>query len=142
MSGEMDEPIKIRAHHLLCLQGYQGYGYSESFVVNLERIRDLMITSPDLEVQVVAEEDIVCSCCPFRCEAGCQKDQDSSHRIRSMDLKILEKLHLISGMKCRAQNLLKLVEATFKTYSDIQDICGHCQWEEKCLWYQKFLIKN
>jgi hypothetical protein len=33
-----NEVIKLRVHHLLCLQGYQGYGYDECFKKNLENI--------------------------------------------------------------------------------------------------------
>lgn len=135
----MDHPIKIRAHHLLCLQGYQGYGYSDDFVSNLERIREIILTSSDHELQVVAEPDVICSYCPYNGDTGCQKDQGSNHRIQSMDLKILEKLNLVPGAKDLAKNLLERTNTNFKTFSDIQDICGHCQWEEKCLWYQKFV---
>ncbi len=37
--GQMnDSIINIRAHHLLCLQGFQGYGYSQDFVRNMAEI--------------------------------------------------------------------------------------------------------
>ncbi len=133
----MEQPLKIRAHHLLCLQGFQGYGYSKDFVANLRGIRDHLLTSPHLEIQVVAEEDIICSCCPHRSETGCGKNKDSELRIRAKDLKILEKLDVVPGTQDLACNFLERIAARFRTYWDIQDICGNCQWEDKCLWYQR-----
>ena len=28
------DPLRIRAHHILCIQGFQGLGYSEEFTKN------------------------------------------------------------------------------------------------------------
>jgi hypothetical protein len=30
-AGKYSDPIVIRAHHLLCMQGFQGYGYTPDF---------------------------------------------------------------------------------------------------------------
>ena len=30
--------LVLRGHHLLCLQGFQGYGYDEDFVKNMTEI--------------------------------------------------------------------------------------------------------
>ncbi|HII92208.1 MAG TPA: DUF1284 domain-containing protein, partial [Methanosarcina sp.] len=30
--------LKIRAHHLCCIQGFQGYGYSPVFVANMRAV--------------------------------------------------------------------------------------------------------
>jgi hypothetical protein len=32
--------LKVRAHHLLCMQGFQGSGYSPEFVENFIKILD------------------------------------------------------------------------------------------------------
>lgn len=135
----MSSSIKIRAHHLFCVQGYQGYGYSDKFQANLERIIKLINTVPDLEIEVIAEKDMICSYCPHTGKNGCQQDEDSAQKIQSMDLKILEKLNLKEGIREQAQNLVMLTNTKFKTYFDIQEICGNCQWKEKCLWFQKLL---
>lgn len=132
--------LKIRAHHLLCLQGYQGYGYSESFKANLEKIIKLIHTTSDLVIEVVTENDLICEHCPYTDKTGCQKDENSSLKIKSMDLKVLEKLGLQEGVMDKSQNLINLINTKLKTYFDIEEICGNCQWKEKCLWFQKLLI--
>ena len=35
--------ITLRGHHLLCIQGYQGYGYSEKFTDNMDNIIEDLI---------------------------------------------------------------------------------------------------
>jgi len=137
----MSSSIKIRAHHLLCVQGYQGYGYSDKFQANLERIIKLICTVPNLEIEIIAEKDMICSYCPHTGEIDCQLDEDSAQKIQSMDLKVLEKLNIKEGIRDKAQNLVMLTNTKFITYYDIQEICGNCRWEEKCLWFQKLLLK-
>lgn len=129
--------IKIRAHHLLCFQGYQGYGYSERFKANLEKTIKFINTS-DPEVEIVAENDLICDCCPHLSDTRYCKDEASSLKIKTMDLRVLKKLDLAEGSCVKSQDLNRLVHAKFKTYLDIQPICGDCQWQEKCLWFQKF----
>lgn len=134
----MSSTIKIRAHHLLCIQGYQGYGYNDRFKTNLEKVIQLIKTNPDLEVEVVTENDLICDHCPYNIQTGCQRDANSTQKIRAMDLKVLEKLTYQPGIRGKIQNLIRLTNTTFTTRSDIQPICGNCQWKEKCLWFQKF----
>lgn len=133
----MSFTIKIRAHHLLCFQGYQGYGYNDDFKANLEQIIKLINTTTGLVIEVIAENDVICRCCPYTGEAGCMKDTYSAPKIWSMDLKILEKLNLKTGTKMKAHDLITLTNTMFKTCLDVQGICTHCHWNEKCLWFQK-----
>ncbi len=129
--------LKIRAHHFLCLQGYQGYGYSDEYKLNLERILKLIQTMPDVEVEVIAQNDMICDYCPNKNQIGCKKDSGSIKTIRSLDLKVLEKLNIMEGVIDKASNLMRKVNTQFKNFPDIQAICDHCQWTEKCRWFQK-----
>lgn len=131
-------PVKIRAHHLLCMQGYQGYGYSKNFESNLYKIIKLIDSNPDLFIEVIAENDIICSCCPHLVKSECKKDESSNFRIHSMDLKILEVLGLTSGVNGKASSFINLTNGKFKTHLQLDGICGDCQWKEKCLWYASF----
>jgi hypothetical protein len=133
----MSVSLKIRAHHLLCFQGYQGYGYSKEFQDNLERIIKLINTDPDLEMEVIAEKDMICSCCPYMVKTDCQRNQYSARMVRLIDLKVLEKLNLKEGVREKAQNIIALTNTNIKNFDDIQEICGDCQWREKCLFAQK-----
>jgi uncharacterized protein len=128
-------PIKIRAHHLLCMQGYQGYGYSKDFENNLQEIIKCINSNPDSLIEVIAENDLICSCCPNLYKSECQMDESSNSRIHNMDLKILKVLGLKSGDKGEASYFINLVNSKFKKRLQLNSICGDCQWKEKCLWY-------
>jgi len=53
---EQNQPIRIRAHTLVCLQGYQGEGYSEDFVNEMDRVTATLKNDPDRERAVAVEE--------------------------------------------------------------------------------------
>lgn len=52
-------PIKLRGHHLLCILGYQGAGYSESFVENFDQI--IARLNNGVKIQIVEGTDDICT---------------------------------------------------------------------------------
>lgn len=129
------DTIRIRAHHLLCMQGFQGYGYSRSFIDNMTQVVKDINSNPDLGVEIIAECDIICSHCPYNKEGVCERMPNSAQKVREMDIHVLRKLGLKEGTKGRVKDILALVNTKLKNSSDIQDICGDCEWKEKCLWF-------
>lgn len=126
--------FNIRAHHLLCIQGFQGYGYSPDFVSNMREIVSALNRDLFLKLKLVSECDVICACCPNR-PACVQQDSKKAGRIRDMDLFVLEKLGFGDGAVLEAGELFGLVHTTFRNASDIEAVCGNCGWRSKCLWY-------
>ncbi|MGC9337612.1 MAG: DUF1284 domain-containing protein [Candidatus Cloacimonadia bacterium] len=124
--------LKIRAHHLLCIQGFQGYGYSEDFVKNMIEIIENIDSNP--EAQIITECDVMCSCCPYNVEGVCQKKPDSAQKVKDMDMRILRKLNLKDGTRGRIKDFLSLANTKIRNSFDVH-ICGECDWKEKCLWF-------
>lgn len=125
----------IRAHHILCIQGFQGYGYSKDFVDNMTELTENINSNPDLKIEIIDECDIICSRCPYNNGGICQKRQDSFQKVRDTDLRVLKKLGLKKGMKLKAKDIFFLANEKLKNISDIQDICGDCEWKEICNWF-------
>jgi hypothetical protein len=117
------------------MQGFQGYGYSQKFVNNLNRVIKDINQNPDLEAEITDECDIICSCCPYNEKGVCQKGENSSQRVKNIDSQVLRKLGLRKGVRVRAKDIFSLIDKKLKSISDIQDICGECGWKEKCLWF-------
>ncbi len=129
----MKEILKIRAHHLLCIQGFQGYGYNKDFVKNMTEVIKNIDSNP--EVEIITECDIICSCCPHNVEGVCQKEFNSVKKAKDMDIQVLRKLNLKDGTRGRVRDFLFFVNTKLKNTLDVQDICGKCEWRKKCLWF-------
>lgn len=44
--------LVLRGHHTLCLLGFQGFGYSKSFVKNMSEIHAYLLSKPESMVAV------------------------------------------------------------------------------------------
>jgi hypothetical protein len=126
--------IKIRAHHILCIQGYQGHGYSQNFEENMGKMVEKFRLNPNLPVTVVCETDGICEYCPYQSAGRCINTPLANKQISTMDSLVLEKLSLESGDTLNINKLISLTKKLNKT--DVMEICGECSWKECCLWFQ------
>ena len=133
----------IRAHHLLCLQGFQGYGYNEDFVANMKDVIQAILSTPDTtQLKLVSGQDDFCTACPHHGGTVCKKDATADARMKSMDNATLEKLNLTEDVIHSAQDLIALSNKVLKTTHDVKAICGLCEWREKCLWHNRLLTET
>ena len=126
--------LKIRAHHLCCIQGFQGYGYSPAFVANMRAVIADIKASPSRPLELVSECDAICASCPSKRECTAQVSVNS-RSIRNMDLVVMEKLKIKEGTIMEADKACRLINSQLANASDIEDVCGACKWRQKCLWY-------
>ena len=128
--------LKIRAHHLCCIQGFQGYGYSLAFVANLRAVISDIMAFPSRSLKLVSECDIICASCPSKGECTAQ-ESTVSRRIRNMDLVVMDKLKIKEGTIMEADEAFRLVNSQLANVSDIEEVCGVCKWRQKCIWYMQ-----
>lgn len=128
-------PLKIRAHHLLCLQGFQGFGYNDAFVDHLQEIVTKLKNHPDLLIEVVTTCDTVCSGCPHCREAECRQDEGTEHQMEMLDLAVLKKTGLEANQTATAEWFFTKINTTFSTRAQRAMLCGDCQWSPVCTWY-------
>lgn len=127
--------MKIRAHHLLCMQGFQGYGYSPDFVANMQRVIDRLAAADDTQLEISDRCDVICSRCPH-CKANeCRKSSESHRKVRRLDRRVLAKLQVDAGSIFTAKEIFARVNTMLAEIGDVGDICGNCSWQEQCLWY-------
>lgn len=113
---------KLRGHHLFCLLGYRGMGYSAEYVENMTQIHQTLRKNPKMRIQIVKGPDQLCEKYPNSGKYHCQDDH-----IYEKDTAILEKL----GLKIGAILSWEDIEAVIRKHvipSDIQIVCEPCSW--------------
>ena len=133
-SKNESEPLRIRAHHLCCIQGFQGYGYSPAFVANMRSVISDLEALPSRPLKLVTECDAICISCPSKRECTIQ-ESTLSRRIKQMDLAVLDKLRMEDGVIVNADEAFRLINSKINNALDVEDVCGTCKWKQKCLWY-------
>ena len=125
--------LVLRGHHLLCLKGFQGYGYDEGFVENMTEV-NAMRKLDGTAVSLTNEADDLCSHCPNLKDDMC-RDPAHNECIKRMDdevLKIIDPSKEYDSVK-----LFEKIGEIFNTEESVAEICFNCMWHEKCLFYQK-----
>jgi hypothetical protein len=118
------------------MQGFQGYGYSPSFVANMQTIISDIKDSPLIHLELVSKCDVICASCPNKKECTAKKSV-SFRRIRNMDLLVMEKLKIKEGAIMKADEAFKLINSQLNNIFHIAEVCGPCKWKQKCLWYMQ-----
>lgn len=133
--SQFTESIRIRAHHLLCIQGFQGLGYSQDFVKKTQEIRKKIMFSPGTRVEICTGCDVLCLHCPHEKGGICEKEPSSASALKKMDEEVLRIGGIESGSIMVAEEALTHINRALAEVSEISRICGDCEWKKKCLWY-------
>ena len=125
--------LTLRGHHLLCLKGFQGYGYDEAFVENMSDInlkRKLKTTT----ITLTDKKDDICSACPNLKDNLC-KNKMNNEKIVKMDKAVLK--HFETSKCYNSIELFDKIDEIYNSKESVSKICFECMWHEKCIFYQK-----
>lgn len=125
--------LSLRGHHLLCLKGFQGYGYNDHFTENMIGINEKR-KSPHTRIILTNTPDDICKACPNLKDGICV-DNKQNERIMNMDNEVLKKID--SAKEHDSVELFEKIDEIFNTKESLDKICFRCMWHEKCLFYQK-----
>ncbi|SHK53242.1 DUF1284 domain-containing protein [Tepidibacter formicigenes] len=114
----------LRAHHLLCIQGYQGKGYSNEFINNMNKIVNILKNNLDTKIKIISKTDFICSKCPSNIGNGLCKSETKVH---SLDSKTLEILDLKKNQIYVYKEILSIIKKNL-TLEKFQYICKNCEW--------------
>lgn len=125
--------LVLRGHHLLCLKGFQGYGYSKEFTKNMTEINKQR-KSKNTIITLTNSPDDICKACPNLDNNLCE-NQEQNNKIIRMDNEVLKKLD--STKEYNACELFDKIDSIFNSKESVSKICFECMWHDKCLFYQK-----
>lgn len=114
--------FKLRGHHLFCLLGYRGMGYSEEYVENMTRLHQTLRNNPETLIELVKGPDQLCEKFPNSGKYHCQEDD-----IYERDAAILEKMGLKIGQIVKWEDIESCIRH-FVVPGDIQRVCESCSW--------------
>lgn len=118
--------MKLRPHHLLCIQNFTGKGYSDAFTAHMTEIIDQLEKDP--EVELVEGCDELCSACPHNVDEIC----NSEEKVNRYDKCVLEACGLAYG-ECRSWSVLAGMAKEYVFLTDrFEEICSDCQWYGIC----------
>ncbi len=116
--------IRLRAHHLLCIHGFRGQGYSPLFVANMARLVDRLGTSPETRVQLVTGADDICSACPHMSGGICGR---SDQHVDDLDFRVRAKLGLETGYTTSWASILETIRDRIDPFR-LEEVCSGCKW--------------
>ena len=84
--------VKLRGHHLICLNFFRGEGYSEDFIRNIYSV----IGKENIEI--VKGPDEVCARCPYLRDDRCASNEYTDEMIIFQDKEALRLLEFEPGV--------------------------------------------
>lgn len=122
------QPIAIRAHSLLCLQGFRGKGYSDGFVAEMTAVHGALVADPDTPVRVLAGPDRLCRACPNLGPRGCTLGgPDHEAHMAAQDREVLRRLWLTDGEVLPWGRILERIARSVDG-ADLPGLCTTCPW--------------
>lgn len=117
---------KIRPHHGLCLQFFEGKGYSKEFVENMYLVQEASRKNAPIELRF--GKDTVCEKCPnFQGEACLTQE-----KVEEMDRKVTELCNLYEGQQMGFSEYLNLVQDNILKGNQLEYVCSTCSWYTIC----------
>jgi len=118
--------LRLRAHNLLCIQGFVGKGYSPEFVANMRATVEAL--GDATSVTVVDGPDRLCEACPNLAASGCALHGEGTEAaIVGQDRDVLRRLGLTAGDVVPWGEILARIRAAVEP-EDLDEICGTCPW--------------
>ena len=118
--------VRLRAHNLLCIQGFVGLGYSPAFVARMTAVVESL--QDDAHVEVLDRPDVRCDACPNRSAGGCALHGAGSEQgIVAQDRAVLGRLGLEPGAVESWGAILERIRRAVAP-DDLDALCGACPW--------------
>ena len=124
--------MRLRPHHLLCLQGFSGHGYDPAFTANLGVLARAVAADPSEPVTLVEGLDDVCAACPHAQHGACASPEGGEASAREHDAVVLAALGLRAGDVTSFADVRRRLASTADARSALWLRCQSCRWLAVC----------
>ena len=118
--------MKLRPHHLLCIQKYTGHGYNAAFTAHMNRLTAAL--TAETEIRIVSGTDDICTACPNRCADRCRSEE----KVRRMDLAAAACCGITADTVQQWQQLAQTAYVRVFCTDAFARICADCEWYTLC----------
>lgn len=118
---------KIRFHHGLCINFFEGKGYSPEFAENMTAVIELL-NRENPEIEITLNNDIICEKCPNLTDGICRSIEKVSH----YDKKVMDLCGFSDGERIQWKDFQKKVSDRIITAGKLHEVCSHCSWLYIC----------
>ena len=125
--------MKLRPHHLLCVQKYTGSGYDDAFAASMEALIRRLSACPDTAVTLVEGRDDLCAACPHMTGSRCASEE----KVNRLDRGVLEACGFSAGETLSWSALARTAREQVLEKNTFEKVCGCCEWFELCRNTQK-----
>ncbi len=123
----MNEILNLRAHHLLCLPGYEGKGYDGQHKTSWDTISEQLKEHPDTFVRITDGKDDLCKNCPNA--VGKNGKRCNSDFLATLDEKVKGLLNIATGTIMTWQEYMQKVFSIMNK-DNHKELCGKCEWRK------------
>ena len=120
--------MKLRPHHILCIQKFTGHGYDEAFTRHMTAVAMSLAHDPDTEIMIAQGCDELCGSCPNVSGGVCT----SLEKVAEMDSGVLGICGLDYGDRARWAELAHAARKRIFETEEFYNICSRCQWFGLC----------
>lgn len=124
--------MRLRPHHLLCVQGYRGKGYDERFRETMGRIARTLAGAPTLPVTVSDGPDDICRACPHLKDERCTWEQAGEESVREHDAALLAAFGLGDGDIIAIRDVAERIATDAGVSAVVARYCRPCPWASDC----------
>lgn len=120
--------ILLRPHHGLCIQFYEGKGYSKDFTKKMDELVDLIETNPNMLIQLYSDVDVLCESCPNNKDSRCI----TYEKVKRFDEMVLSYCNINFWDIISIRDFLQLVRTEILDKRLQPSICSDCEWYSIC----------
>lgn len=121
--------MRLRGHHLACIQGFTEHGYDPAFTKRLAELAAAWRAGA--AVEVVEGTDDVCASCPWRAGDACDRHPDADASARAQDRAVMALLGLAPGDRTNFATVAATL-ARPGARQAVAAVCGDCPWIPVC----------
>lgn len=121
--------MRLRAHHLCC-ERFMDLEFKErgpAFTQEMEYIKEVMLTQPDVRIMLIEGPDKLCRLCPMFGQGRCNSPEGDEEKVRKLDSILVSELGVTYGDCYTAKEWTDIITPKFPI-----KICNRCQRKQSC----------